>query len=464
MKKAIAYSMLVAIFAMILIFVKEEAGEWKPDKPKDMATAEMRLTLIIQNLKSVSDEIKNSTALTKERRESLMRDLGVARGELDSLKEDLGDITFRYKNELQKYLENLNREFYSKEKVTNEGVIISLEELCEDMSHVVHIEALAAGPMGYQRAGGGAGVMIDIESKPFVLTVAHLIHPNYIYEAIRGGRHRAEPIEMVGYDPVEDLSLFKFSNPDFVHDGRFAELGESSELKIGTPIVSIGSPAGVKFLPTCGIVSKLDLGYFSEWADRALTLNQPQVIGHTAEISPGNSGGPLISLKTGKVVGINSMMLWDSRPFNHPQYLEPPARSISIAIPSDDIIKILPKLIKGGEVEHGVVRELMVGNSWEFSERDFLNMDMKLPTIDGPIVLQIVADDKTPAAGFQLGDIIKSVDDVTVSSYHEYYLKILHMNPGETVNIKVIRETIVGAETKLEEIEIETPVVKFKSR
>lgn len=72
--------------------------------------------------------------------------------------------------------------------------------------------------------------------------------------------------------------------------------GDSSTLKIGQPVFTIGNPLGLSHTVTSGIVS-------GKRTHEARTYIQTD-----APINPGNSGGPLID-ETGHVVGINTMIL-----------------------------------------------------------------------------------------------------------------------------------------------------------
>jgi len=79
-------------------------------------------------------------------------------------------------------------------------------------------------------------------------------------------------------------------------------LGSLASLRVGQRVFALGSPLGMEQTFTDGMVSSLRDG--SE-------VNKPRlqkVIQHTAPISPGNSGGPLLN-EQGYVVGINTFMV-----------------------------------------------------------------------------------------------------------------------------------------------------------
>lgn len=73
---------------------------------------------------------------------------------------------------------------------------------------------------------------------------------------------------------------------------------------IGGEVFTVGAPQGFEWTISRGIVSGLR------------NLDGIKVVQTDASISPGNSGGPLISLKTGKVLGVNTMVWAEARSQN----------------------------------------------------------------------------------------------------------------------------------------------------
>ena len=71
-------------------------------------------------------------------------------------------------------------------------------------------------------------------------------------------------------------------------------LGSIDEIDIGDEVIAIGTPMGLDFSVSKGIISSIR-------KNDGATLIQTD-----CAINSGNSGGPLISVSNGKVVGINS--------------------------------------------------------------------------------------------------------------------------------------------------------------
>lgn len=78
------------------------------------------------------------------------------------------------------------------------------------------------------------------------------------------------------------------------------EISSEQKSEIGDEVLALGSPLGLQNTVTTGIISGVDRDLDIE------PFHYEDVYQISAPIAPGNSGGPLIDSKTGKVVGINS--------------------------------------------------------------------------------------------------------------------------------------------------------------
>lgn len=92
-----------------------------------------------------------------------------------------------------------------------------------------------------------------------------------------------------------DLALLKIEGENPRFSFPFVTLGASPNLKQGERVFAIGSPLGLERSVSEGIVSL-----------RNRIISDRLHVQTTAEISPGNSGGPLFNYR-GEVVGVNNM-------------------------------------------------------------------------------------------------------------------------------------------------------------
>src|SRR5206468_5478009 len=93
---------------------------------------------------------------------------------------------------------------------------------------------------------------------------------------------------IVGRDPVSDLAVIKVPNDQLT----VAQLGDSSKLAVGDPVIAIGSPLGLQGTVTAGIVSALNRPVHAG-SDDGSTDAYLNAIQTDAAINPGNSGGAL---------------------------------------------------------------------------------------------------------------------------------------------------------------------------
>jgi len=149
--------------------------------------------------------------------------------------------------------------------------------------------------------GMGSGFVIHPDG--FVVTNHHVIageHDLTVTMFESGDRElRRVPfdqIRIVSTNPHVDLALLKIEDT-----GRrelpTVPLGDSSRLRQGQPVFAIGSPLGLERTVSQGIVSL-----------KNRPLGGHIYIQSTAQVNPGNSGGPLFNLK-GEVVGVNNMKI-----------------------------------------------------------------------------------------------------------------------------------------------------------
>ena len=170
------------------------------------------------------------------------------------------------------------------------------ERIFEDAnSYTVKIKTQVEIPFKEDEAGvfSGAGFLVDQE-RGWIMTNAHVVSksPSKIEVAFKDqDYHLAKKIYL---DSYLDLAILKFSPEHFPANHKQANLECNERPKTGHPVGAYGHPWEFSYTGTKGIIS----GVTSEFSTEYLQTDAP--------INSGNSGGPLISLRTGKVLGINT--------------------------------------------------------------------------------------------------------------------------------------------------------------
>ncbi|TDC48642.1 trypsin-like serine protease [Actinomadura sp. KC345] len=153
---------------------------------------------------------------------------------------------------------------------------------------VVSIEVRAPGARGT-----GSGFVID--GQGHVLTNAHVVEGGGSVTVVLADQRRVAA-RVVGTDPALDLAVLAIppgQSPQPLAFGRF------SDVRVGDPVIALGSPLGLQGTVTGGIVSALnrEVRLGEGGAGTALQTD--------ASINPGNSGGPLVNAR-GEVIGVNT--------------------------------------------------------------------------------------------------------------------------------------------------------------
>lgn len=140
------------------------------------------------------------------------------------------------------------------------------------------------------RAGNSVGSGAVVHSKGYVITNLHVVSAaNEINLVFADGRNIEANI--FAAEPTKDLVLLKIKG-----DGDYAYLNfHSGTISPAEKVIALGSPGGLDFTVTEGIVSAVRQG-----------SNGEKYVQTDVPINPGNSGGPLVN-SAGNIIGINTM-------------------------------------------------------------------------------------------------------------------------------------------------------------
>jgi len=257
--------------------------------------------------------------------------------------------------------------------------------------------------------GSGSGVIIAPDG--FILTNNHVVE-NVSKVEVRLTDGRVIPAQVLGADPSTDLAVVRA-----MADGLpVAELGDSSELRVGQLVIAIGNPLGFQGTVSTGVISAL--GRSLKGRDGRLIED---VIQTDAALNPGNSGGPLVDTR-GRVIGINTAMIFM-------------AHGISFAIPVNTA-----KWVVGELVTHGRVRRAYFGISAQVVPVTRYQQDQL--GLKAPMVVQVVSVDKDGpafAAGVREGDILIALNGQRISTINELHRFIGRWQPGAGIDVTILR-------------------------
>ena len=115
---------------------------------------------------------------------------------------------------------------------------------------------------------------------------------------------RSYPARILGYDRADDIALLQVRG---IPRLKAVTIGRSARVRVGTPVLAIGNEAGQGGSPTVapGVISNLDRTIVATDQSSGLTETLHGMMQTSADIRPGDSGGPLAG-PDGRVIGINT--------------------------------------------------------------------------------------------------------------------------------------------------------------
>ena len=164
---------------------------------------------------------------------------------------------------------------------------------------VVRVRRLGADPQDGTELGVGTGVVI-VDSG-LILTNLHVVAGAERVAVVFADGFETDA-SVVSITPEQDLAVLQ---AEVIPEGlRPATLAGTGGLRPGEPVIAIGNPFGIGPSVTRGVISGLGRSYTS--MDGEVLLGD--LIQFDAAANPGNSGGPLVTMR-GEVIGIVTAIL-----------------------------------------------------------------------------------------------------------------------------------------------------------
>jgi S1-C subfamily serine protease len=228
--------------------------------------------------------------------------------------------------------------------------------------------------------------------------------------------------KLVGVSRRHDLAVLRIEGA--IGRARGFPLGTSHDLVVGQAVLAIGSPFGLDYTLSTGVISGL-----SREIPGLSGLPIHGAIQTDAAINPGNSGGPLLD-SAGRLIGVNTSILSPSGA----------SAGIGFAVPVDTVARIVPQLIQYG-------REVRPVIGVEFAD----DAIARRLGVRGALVVRVVENGPAQRAGIMgttqeypsgrihLGDIITGINDKPVNSSQDIHLALDDKQPGDKVVLQVLR-------------------------
>lgn len=273
--------------------------------------------------------------------------------------------------------------------------------LCQSQSNA-YLQSQAA-------MSSGSGIII--RSDGYIVTNNHVVEgaAKVTVTTIGGDQFEAK---IIGTDSRTDIAVLKVENEQAL---PYAELGDSSAIRVGDMALAIGNPLREELAGT------LTVGYISA-INRSMVIDGKQMtmIQTDAAINPGNSGGALLNMNA-QVIGINTAK---STGYD--------VEGLGFAIPINEVKPIIESIIKDGYV----TGRPLIGLSGR-TVTDAISKAQGIPV--GVYVQSVIEYGAAERAGIQIGDVIIECEGQKVTTVDEINKIRDEHKPGDTIQMKINR-------------------------
>ena len=186
---------------------------------------------------------------------------------------------------------------------------------------------------------------------------------------------------------------------------------------------------------TTGIISALGRPIKDSSTNRIIR----NMIQTDTAINPGNSGGPLLDTN-GNMIGINTIIYSNSGS----------SAGIGFSVPAETAIRVASDLVKYGKVRRGILEISVVQLNNTIA--NYANLDISRGLLVSRTTKGGNADKAGVIQGTQAvrygysnsviylgGDIITKIDNISISSFADYYSALESKRPGDNVTVTLHR-------------------------
>ena len=310
-------------------------------------------------------------------------------------------------------------------------VTVDLMNTVSDMPRgfVKPSEPIAPQPRQHQFSSGSGFVFHE---DGYVVTNWHVIRNAINAKSkIRIGFSNYAQYEatIFNYDETSDLAILKITNEE---GEKFKKVKWGAKPKLGGHAIIIGSPIGLDFSVSFGIISAVD---------RTILRAAPPFVPYVqtdAAMNRGNSGGPLFNAD-GEVIGINTLIL-------SPGSTDETGGNIGLGFSVDGQYAqdILMRLMKGEQIKWsymGIHYRLLDRNETKSNNLNF----------GENVIVQKISSSGAAYNKLFIGDIVQKLDGEIVK-HTNFASMIARKAPGTIIVLEVLRDgKIVNVEITLME-------------
>ena len=230
--------------------------------------------------------------------------------------------------------------------------------------------------------------------------------------------------ELTGYDVFTDLAVLEVDTPYLIQE---LKIGDSTLLKKGEFVISIGTPQSLDYAGT------VDLGMIADnglCIDNSITVDEERysyyldVIEISSDMKAGYSGSPLLNMN-GEVTGMNTMAL---------------NNSLHFALTANELRIVADRIISGNLQPKW---QLGIKGTYISAMQNYekTELDLDIQTLSGLYVQKVRDNSIAYNAGVRPGDVIVRINDLEIRNLND----LLAVSYGEADDF--VFELLRGGET-----------------
>ena len=325
-------------------------------------------------------------------------------------------------------LTNINQITYIRDDVSDvvEQVMPAMVSIINNYTNTSTGMTIWGQRYDYSQPGvsSGSGIILaENESELLIVTNNHVVEDTDELQVIFIDGSTAVA-NVKGLDSEMDLAVISVALDTLSEETRnaitVATLGNSDDLKLGSPVIAIGNALGYGQSVTGGMISALNREMTAEDGSTGIFIQTDAAINH------GNSGGALLNVN-GEVIGINSSKMDGYS-----------VEGMGYAIPISSASPIIAELMERQTRTELVAEE----------EKGYMGISMRDVTAQyasllgipqGISVQEIEEGSAAEKAGMMKYDIIVKFDGQKVSTGEKLAETVGYYRAGETVTVTVQR-------------------------
>lgn len=273
--------------------------------------------------------------------------------------------------------------------------------------------------------GTSEGTGMILTSSGEVLTNNHVINGALSTSVQLAATGQTYPAKVLNWDPTNDVAILQIQGASGLPT---IPLGNSSDVKIGDSIVTLGNARGVNGASSTSQGNVVGLNRAITASDEAGGTSESLtgLIQIDATLEPGDSGGPLVNAQ-GQVVGM------DTAASNRVRF----SSSAGFAIPINTALAVAARL---ATTQPPATTGFLGVNVASITDAEQAVPGLVPPVQEGAYIVSVVPNSPAQSAGINSGDIIVSVNGTPITDPDALTARLAQDHAGDRVPVGWVDE------------------------